>query len=372
MLKNLKSERKSSNVKEFIRSITKVTLAFVLVLFLTGCGSSESESFTIDPEATLPGIGPEIGSTEETNSNYPINTTEVEIISTEETDLTTIDESTKETFEEDETTSVESTTVEQTMVEPTTETEKPTETEEPTSIAEEPADVISESTKYTFTEMGEHMYVQGSVNIRTLPSMDGDIKFVLDVNDIVYVTGKCNETGWYRIDVEGQTFYVSNLYVGKDKVVPRSTIATTTVPQKSGFVYYSVAGQYPNRDYEAYLYNQLDSIGIAWWYPYAVAQIFQESRWNPSSTNGKDHGICQFKGIYFQSRAQHFAGMTNADIWNPYDSLKVYAYYIKAILAGHNNNVASTLSFYICGDDIHWDQTYINHVMGWYNQLKKS
>ena len=171
MLKNLKSERKSSNVKEFIRSITKVTLAFVLVLFLTGCGSSESESFSIDPEATLPGIGPEIGSTEETNSNYPINTTEVEIISTEETDLTTIDESTKETFEEDETTSVESTTVEQTMVEPTTETEKPTETEAPTSIAEEPADVISESTKYTFTEMGEHMYVQGSVNIRTLPSM---------------------------------------------------------------------------------------------------------------------------------------------------------------------------------------------------------
>lgn len=354
-------------MKEFIRSITKVTLAFVLVLFLAGCGSSEDKSFSIDPEATLPEIGPKIGSTEETNSNYPINTTEVEtgiIISTEETDLTTIDESTKETLEEDESNSTESSTLEQTTVEPTA------ETEETTSIVEEPANVISGSTKYTFTEMGEHMYVQGSVNIRTLPSTDGDIMFALDINEIVYVTGKCNETGWYRIDVEGQTFYVSNLYVGKDKVVQRSTIASTTVAKKSGFVYYSVAGQYPNRDYEAYLYNQLDSIGIAWWYPYAVAQIFQESRWNPNATNGRDHGICQFKGIYFQGRAQHFAGMSNADIWNPYDSLKVYAYYIKAILLSHNNNVSSTLSFYICGDDAHWDQTYIDHVMNWHRQLQ--
>ena len=346
-------------MKGIYRSITKVTLAFVLIFLLAGCESKPSNPteilLVIGPSIneTIPIIGPSIN---ETESIVEIETTEINYPETE-IDKTEI-ESTKETFEE-ETTSNES--------EPVSEVES-SESVEQTSVEE-----TTEAVRFTFTDMTSHMYVQGSVNIRTLPSTEGDIVFVLDVNDIVYVTGKCNETGWYRIDVEGQTLYVSNKYVGSSKVVYKSNPTTaSTVYPTSGFVYYKVSGVAPNKDYEMYLYNQLNSLGIAWWYPYAVAQIFQESRWNPNSTNGRDHGICQFKGIYFAGRAQHYAGMANADIWNPYDSLKVYAYYIKAILASHNNNVNSTLSFYICGDDNHWDQTYINHVMGWYNKLERA
>ena len=360
-------------MKESFRSITKVTLAFVLIFILSGCDSSAS---TIDPEATLPEIGPgeitylpqvgpgfidvettEASSSEEEETIIEITTTEIE--STEQ--VTTEDESTKETSEPEESSSEVPITVEETS----SEAETSASTEEPSTESE------TEKSRFTFSEMGAHMYVQASVNNRTLPCTEGSIAFVLDTNEIVYVTGKCNETGWYRIDVEGQTFYVSNKYVGPDKVVYRSTNSAPATTNASGFVYYSVAGQYPNKDYEQYLYNQLSSLGIGWWYPYAVAQIFQESRWNPNSTNGRDHGICQFKGIYFQGRAEHFAGMKNADIWNPYDSLKVYAYYIKAILQSHGNNVNSTLSFYICGDDAHWDQTYIDHVMSWYKQLQR-
>lgn len=350
-------------MKGIYRSITKVTLAFVLIFLLTGCETKTNPVETlpvIGPsiEETIPIIGPSVNETESIVEPEPIETTYTET----EIDNTEI-ESTKETFEE-ETTSSESEQSSEVVS---------SESGETTSVQETTAQETTEAFRFTFVNMEVHMYAQASVNVRSLPSTDGEIIFVLHVNDIVYVTGKCNETGWYRIDVEGQTLYVTHKYIGPNKVVYRSNpVVTTTVYSTSGFVYYKVAGQSPNRDYEMYLYNQLNSLGIAWWYPYAVAQIFQESRWNPSSTNGKDHGICQFKGIYFAGRAKAYAGMNNADIWNPYDSLKVYAHYIKAVLASHGNNVDRTLSFYICGDDSHWDQTYINHVMGWYNKLQKA
>ena len=277
----------------------------------------------------------------------------------------------------EESTTEEVTTEEETAEEPVTETAPPATTAQPTTTEEETTveqttTVEETKPKYTFQDYkGFVMYVTASVNIRSLPSTEGKIVTTRSINEEVWVTGKCNETGWYRIVIEGQTFYVSNNYVSKEKVVVnRSSGNTATINPASGFVYYTVAGQYPNREYEKYLYNCLAERGIAWWYPYAVAQIWQESCWNPNSTNGRDHGICQFKGIYFQSRAEHFAGMKNADIWNPYDSLKVYSYYIKALLGACNNNVNATLSFYICGDMSHWDQTYINHVMNWYKQLK--
>lgn len=330
----------------------KLVLAVITILIMTlstGCGSSEhSPEETIElpdiwqptVEATLP------------SSNLP------EIVPT-------IEESTQIEITE---TEIETTTEEETTVEETT-TVEPATTIEETTVPETTA-----APQFTFTDIEPHtMYVMGSVNVRSLPSTEGEICFVYHLNDEVWVTGKCNETGWYRIDIEGHDCYMTYLYLSEEKYVAKATTAAPMAPQKSyntaGFVYYSVSGVYPNRDYEEYLYSQLNSLGIAWWYPYAVAQIFQESRWNPNSTNGRDHGICQFKGIYFQGRAEHFAGMKNADIWNPYDSLKVYAYYIKALLAACNNKVDATLSYYICGDSYNWDQTYINHVMGWYYKL---
>ena len=263
--------------------------------------------------------------------------------------------------------------VSQSAEESVAETEPPTTTAEETEPQEVIITVEDNTSKYTFTDMnGRTMYITGTVNVRSLPSTEGEIYFVYHLNDEVWVTGQCNETGWYRVDIEGHTCYISNQYLSAAKQQISKAIPTTsrqTTPS-TGFVYYTVAGQRPSREYEQYLYNQLNNLGLSWWYPYAVAQIFQESRWNPNSTNGKDHGICQFKGVYFAGRAKAYAGMNNADIWNPYDSLKVYAYYIKAILASHGNDVNKTLSFYICGDDSNWNQDYINRVLNWYNQLK--
>lgn len=360
-------------MKEFIRSITKVTVAFVLILLLTGCGSSGNISRSSNSDGTLPVAGPIIVVTDTTENDIePDTSTEIEEQTTE------IIESTKESEPEassevPETSPVEETTPEET---PAESSEVP-ETEQSTEPETEP-EIVQPEPQYTFKEMGVHMYITASVNIRTAPSVDGEALFVYHMNDMVYVTGQCNETGWYRIDIEGQTLYVSNRYVSTEKVVPPPTtpVVHTTTPQRptystGSFVYYTVAGQHPERSYEEYLYGCLVDRGIAWWYPYAVAQIWQESRWNPNSNNGVDFGICQFNGATFSARAAHHASFPNADVWNPYDSLYVYSFYIRDILLACNNDVDAALSFYIVG---HWNQrhdSYINAVMRWYNALGK-
>ena len=150
---------------------------------------------------------------------------------------------------------------------------------------------------------------------------------------------------------------------------PKSTEAAKKHENK-GFVYYKVAGVAINKDYEFYLYNQLCNRGIGWYYPYAVAQIFQESRWNPASENpnGLDKGICQFRKPYFPGRAEA-AGRPNADIMNAYDSLYVYAWYMSQMLSVSKNNVERALSIYILGYDGNAD-FYVNAVMNWYKQLQ--
>ena len=322
-----------------MKKILTILIVLLTIVFCSGCSKSELVTTDTLPEMFEPTviertINSETAATE--SSTVEITTTEEEIPTTEE-----------ETTTEAETISVE---------EVTTEVDTEPETTQPA---------------YTFYDIDPHtMYATGSVNIRTLPSTEGDIVDVAHTNDKINVVGRCNETGWYVIIYNNQTLYMSDRYLSETPYAPPATIAQTsttiTQPAAAGFTYLSICGICPNRDYELYLYNQLNNLGISWWYPYAVAQIFQESRWNPNSTNGRDHGICQFKGVYFASRAKHFAGMDNANIWNPYDSLKVYAYYIKDILVSMNYQVDATLSFYIRGDTYGWDQTYIDHVMNWY------
>ena len=72
---------------------------------------------------------------------------------------------------------------------------------------------------YTYTDMDATMYAQKTVNVRSLPSTDGEKLGSLSTNDEVKVTGQCAETSWYRIEYSGGVAYVSNSYLGNDKVV---------------------------------------------------------------------------------------------------------------------------------------------------------
>lgn len=105
---------------------------------------------------------------------------------------------------------------------------------------------------YTYTDMDATMYAQKTVNVRSLPNTDGEKLGSLSTNDEVKVTGQCAETSWYRIEYSGGVAYVSNSYLGNDKVVVQAE-----APAQSS----STSTECP---YE--LWTMYDNGSIAWFY----------------------------------------------------------------------------------------------------------
>lgn len=98
---------------------------------------------------------------------------------------------------------------------------------------------------YTYTDMDATMYAQKTVNVRSMPSTDGEKLGSLSTNDEVKVTGQCAETNWYRIEYSGGVAYVSNSYLGNDKVVVQASTSTGASGQeKSGRMTYDEAVAY--------------------------------------------------------------------------------------------------------------------------------
>lgn len=140
-----------------------------------------------------------------------------------------------------ETTSVESTeitTTEAAVAEPTVEpaveptaepTEAPTETA-PASTVEPTAEPVETTAAadagYTYSEVSQTMYAKSAVNVRDLPSTDGKKIGSLKASQEIAVTGKCDQTGWYRFDLNGTTGYVSDKYIVSEK--PVSNVAANT------------------------------------------------------------------------------------------------------------------------------------------------
>lgn len=77
---------------------------------------------------------------------------------------------------------------------------------------------------YTFTEMEpKDMWATTDVNMRTLPSTDGERILVVKNGKKVVVTGQCNETNWYRIEYNTQSGYISNKYLTDVMPTPTPT-----------------------------------------------------------------------------------------------------------------------------------------------------
>lgn len=153
-----------------------------------------------------------------------------------------------------ETTSVEATevtTTEAATTEPTVEpTEAPTESEaastetapastvEPTAT---PVESTAVSTGYTYSELSQTMYAKSAVNVRDLPSTDGKKIGSLKASQEITVTGECDQTGWYRFDLNGTTGYVSDKYIVSEKPVA-NTVAANGSNSTAGKQYASNTG----------------------------------------------------------------------------------------------------------------------------------
>ena len=113
----------------------------------------------------------------------------------------------------DNTESVQATEAVEAVVATETEEVVETETEEP--VTEEPVEV---SDGYTYEEMDSTMYAAEKINVRSTPSQDGEKLGTLKKGEAVKVTGKCVETGWFRVAYGDGNGFVSDKYVTETAV----------------------------------------------------------------------------------------------------------------------------------------------------------
>ena len=181
-----------------------ILLSLVLMLYLAACGNKLEEVENKVPSTSVVEVteAPEVETTEVPSTTIP----------TEEPTSVPAEEPTVAPTEE-----------------PTT-----APTPEPTATPEPTPEPTPTPVPYTYVDMDVVMYAQNTVNVRSLPSTDGEKLGGLNQNDEVRVTGQCNESGWYRISYNGEIGYVSNNYLGTEMVVVATpTPNPTPVPDNS-------------------------------------------------------------------------------------------------------------------------------------------
>lgn len=166
-------------------------------LMLTACGSKETTS-------------------NETASTETTSVTATEATSVESTEMTTTEAAVAEPTAEPAETPTESEAA------PTeTPAESPAPAVEPTAAPVETADA-----GYTYSELNQTMYAKSAVNVRDLPSTNGKKIGSLKASQEITVTGKCDQTGWYRFELNNTTGYVSDKYIVSEKPAV-NTVAST-------------------------------------------------------------------------------------------------------------------------------------------------
>ena len=175
--------KKYKNRKDAVKTVVAILCA---ALMLTACGSKE----TANTETT--------------------SVTATETTSVESTEVTTTEAATtKPTVEPTETT-----TESETASTETAPAESPAPAVEPTTA---PVESTAVSTGYTYSELSQTMYAKSAVNVRDLPNTDGKKIGSLKASQEITVTGKCDQTGWYRFELNNTTGYVSDKYIVSEK-----------------------------------------------------------------------------------------------------------------------------------------------------------
>ena len=156
----------------------------------------------------------------ETTSNETAST---ETTSVESTEMTTTEATVAEPTAEPAVEPTEAPTESETAPTETAPVESPVPTVEPTA---EPVETTAVSTGYTYSELNQTMYAKSTVNVRDLPNTDGKKIGSLKASQEITVTGKCDQTGWYRFELNNTTGYGSDKYIVSEKPAV-NTVAST-------------------------------------------------------------------------------------------------------------------------------------------------
>ena len=210
-----------------------------------------------------------------------------------------------------ETTSVESTEMtatEAAVAEPTAKpAEIPTESEaapaetpaespapavEPTTAPVEPTAV---STGYTYSELNQTMYAKSAVNVRDLPSTDGKKIGSLKASQEIVVTGKCDQTGWYRFDWNNTIGYVSDKYIVSVKPAVNTVASANNSSNTAGNQYASNTGT--------------DEFGIS----DAVIENFMKTHGNGGTGNTTTGNTSTTNDYFDRAAAEQIFALVNAE-----------------------------------------------------------
>lgn len=188
--------KKYKNRKDAVKTVVAILCA---ALMLTACGSKK------------------------TTSNETASTEATSVESTE----TTVAETTTEPAIEPTEAPMES----ETAPTETAPAKSPAPAVEPTAA---PVESTAVSTGYTYSELSQTMYAKSAVNVRDLPSTDGKKIGSLKASQEIIVTGKCDQTGWYRFDWNNTIGYVSDKYIVSEKPAVNTVASTNNSNNTAG------------------------------------------------------------------------------------------------------------------------------------------
>lgn len=120
-----------------------------------------------------------------------------------------------------------------TPTEELTSTPTPTETPivTPTPTATETPIPTPTAAGYTFREVDEKTYyTTGNLNMRSTPDTTGKILATAPKGSGVRILRQCVETGWYEVEYDGKTGYMSNSYL--TETPPPTPTPVPTIPPK--------------------------------------------------------------------------------------------------------------------------------------------
>lgn len=180
------------------KNITLMAVAMCIVLSLSACGTAGKTDSVEGTESVA------TESTESVENNTEAFVPEEELSTEESIDTTEATESVAETV---------------------TETQEPA-ADEAVIDAKTVSEDKTAGAGYTCSEVSKTMYAKSTVNVRSLPSTSGSKLGILSKNQVVAVTGQCNETGWYRISYNNAEGFVSNKYLADEPVAAAASTKT--------------------------------------------------------------------------------------------------------------------------------------------------
>lgn len=167
---------------------------------------------------------------------------------------------------------------------------------------------------------------------------------------------------------ESYEYIVENV---EETEAPEEIVETVAEPEVV-YPLYSVNGDMLAPQYAAFLYEKLCERGLSWWYPYALCQAYQESKFDiyaVNQQNREDKGLFQYKERYWHAVSNRY-GVGGSDIFDPYAQIIVYVGQVAERMPLRANDVWYVLSDHYTGC-YGYSQEYVNQVTTWYWTLKK-